>query len=79
MSSLLLTGGHVIDPANRLDAPADVLIRDGKISAVGPDGRDDEHGGGSSGCGKQNRRGSGRQFGRRYGIRSGCVGSGYRR
>ena len=37
MSSLLLTGGRVIDPANRLDAPADVLIRDGKIVAVGPD------------------------------------------
>ena len=35
MSSLLLTGGRVIDPANRLDAPADVLIRDGKIAAVG--------------------------------------------
>jgi dihydroorotase len=37
MSSLLLTGGRVIDPANRLDAPADVLIRDGKIAAVGMD------------------------------------------
>src|SRR5262249_35906223 len=30
-----LTGGRVIDPANRLDAPADVLIREGKIAAVG--------------------------------------------
>lgn len=37
MSALLLTGGRVIDPANHLDAPADVLIRDGKIAAVGPD------------------------------------------
>lgn len=37
MSSLLLTGGRVIDPANRLDAPADVVIRDGKIAAVGTD------------------------------------------
>jgi dihydroorotase len=36
MNSLLLTGGRVIDPANRLDALADVLIQDGKISAVGP-------------------------------------------
>ena len=35
MSSLLLTGGRVIDPANRIDAVADVLIRDGKIAAVG--------------------------------------------
>ena len=35
MSSLLLTGGRVIDPANRRDELADVLIRDGQISAVG--------------------------------------------
>ena len=37
MNSLLLTGGRVIDPANRLDITADVLILDGKIAAVGPD------------------------------------------
>ena len=37
MNALLLTGGRVIDPANRLDASADVLIIDGKISAVGKD------------------------------------------
>ncbi|MGA2175768.1 MAG: dihydroorotase [Verrucomicrobiota bacterium] len=36
MNSLLVTGGRVLDPANRLDAVADVLILDGKISAVGP-------------------------------------------
>jgi dihydroorotase len=35
MNSLLLTGGRVIDPANQFDAIADVLILDGKISAVG--------------------------------------------
>jgi dihydroorotase len=35
MSSLLLTGGRVIDPANRFDAQADVLLRDGKVAAVG--------------------------------------------
>jgi dihydroorotase len=35
MNSLLLTGGRVIDPANRLDASADLLIVDGKIAAVG--------------------------------------------
>jgi dihydroorotase len=35
MNSLLLTGGHVVDPANKLDAIADVLILNGKISAVG--------------------------------------------
>ncbi|HEV2319660.1 MAG TPA: dihydroorotase [Verrucomicrobiae bacterium] len=35
MNSLLVTGGRVIDPANRFDGPADVLIVGGKISAVG--------------------------------------------
>jgi dihydroorotase len=35
MNSLLVTGGRVIDPANQFDSPADVLILDGKISAVG--------------------------------------------
>jgi dihydroorotase len=35
MNSLLLTGGRVIDPANQFDAVADVLILNGKISAVG--------------------------------------------
>jgi dihydroorotase len=37
MAALLLTGGHVVDPANRLDAKADVLISEGKIAAVGAD------------------------------------------
>ena len=35
MAALLLTGGQVVDPANHFDSPADVLIIDGKISAVG--------------------------------------------
>jgi dihydroorotase len=35
MNSLLLTGGRVVDPANHFDSIADVLILDGKISAVG--------------------------------------------
>ncbi len=35
MNSLLVSGGRVVDPANRLDAIADVLILNGKISAVG--------------------------------------------
>jgi len=35
MKSLLLTGGRVIDPANRVDAIADLLILDGKIAAIG--------------------------------------------
>jgi dihydroorotase len=37
MNSLLLTGGRVIDPANKLDSPADLLIIDGKIAAIGND------------------------------------------
>src|SRR5215212_1429932 len=37
MSSLLITGGRVIDPANSFDAPADVLLRDGKVAAIGTD------------------------------------------
>jgi dihydroorotase len=37
MAALLLTGGRVVDPANRLDAKADVLISAGKIAAVGAD------------------------------------------
>jgi dihydroorotase len=37
MSSLLLTGGRIIDPANRLDKRADLLVVDGKISALGED------------------------------------------
>jgi dihydroorotase len=37
MSSLLLIGGRVIDPAQGLDAPADVLLREGKVAALGPD------------------------------------------
>ena len=35
VNSLLLTGGRVIDPANNFDAIADVLLLDGKISAIG--------------------------------------------
>jgi dihydroorotase len=35
VNSLLLTGGRVIDPANNFDATAEVLILNGKISAVG--------------------------------------------
>lgn len=35
--NILIKNGHVIDPKNNLDALADVLIKDGKISAVGVD------------------------------------------
>lgn len=37
MSSLLLAGGRVIDPANGLDAVGDVLVEAGRIAAVGSD------------------------------------------
>ena len=36
MTSLLLTGGRVIDPSQGFDAVADVFIERGKIAAVGP-------------------------------------------
>lgn len=39
MSSLLIVGGRVIDPANRLDTVADLLIRDGRIAALGANAR----------------------------------------
>lgn len=32
----MLTGGHVIDPANAVDGPADVRIADGRVVAVEP-------------------------------------------
>lgn len=33
--SLLIRGGRVVDPATGMDAVADVLLRDGKVAAVG--------------------------------------------
>ncbi len=36
MKLLLLRGGHVIDPVNHIDSVSDVLISDGKISALSP-------------------------------------------
>jgi dihydroorotase len=39
MNALLLTGGRIIDPANRFDAVADLLITDGKIAALGAEAR----------------------------------------
>lgn len=37
MSDLLLKGGRVIDPSQKMDEVADVLIRDGKIAEVAKD------------------------------------------
>ena len=34
MSDVIITGGHLIDPANGLDGPRDLLLRDGLVAAV---------------------------------------------
>src|SRR5919108_3964143 len=35
-SSLLIKGGHLVDPASRIDASMDVLLRDGHVAEVAP-------------------------------------------
>ena len=35
-ASLLIKGGHLIDPANRVDALMDVLLRDGHVAEIAP-------------------------------------------
>src|SRR5260370_40765996 len=35
-TSLLIKGGHLIDPAARSDAPMDVLLKDGRVAQVAP-------------------------------------------
>jgi len=35
-NNLILRGGHVIDPANRIDGVMDVAVSDNRITAVGP-------------------------------------------
>jgi dihydroorotase len=37
--SLLIRGGHVIDPAQKINAPMDVLLRDGRVAEVSPPGK----------------------------------------
>ena len=34
--SILIKGGHLIDPAARVDAPMDVLLKDGRVAEVAP-------------------------------------------
>jgi len=34
--SLLIKGGHLVDPAAKINAPMDVLIRDGRVAEVAP-------------------------------------------
>lgn len=35
-TSLLIKRGHLIDPAANIDAPMDILLRDGRVAEVGP-------------------------------------------
>ena len=35
MSTLLIRGGHVIDPVQKLDGVSDVLLRDGRVAQIG--------------------------------------------
>jgi dihydroorotase len=34
MKSLLIKGGHVVDPAAKIDAPMDLLLRDGRVAEI---------------------------------------------
>lgn len=34
--SLLIKGGHLIDPATKINAPMDILVRDGRVAEVAP-------------------------------------------
>ena len=36
LRSLLIKGGHLIDPAQKINAPMDVLLRDGRVAEVAP-------------------------------------------
>ncbi len=35
MGTILIKGGHVVDPANQMDGPADILMSNGQIAKVG--------------------------------------------
>jgi dihydroorotase len=35
-NSLLITGGRLIDPAAKIDAPMDILLKDGRVAEVSP-------------------------------------------
>ncbi len=34
--SLLIKGGHLIDPAQKINAPMDILLRDGRVAEIAP-------------------------------------------
>src|SRR5579864_3227273 len=35
-ASLLIKGGHLIDPAAKIDGPMDILLRDGRVAEIAP-------------------------------------------
>jgi dihydroorotase len=39
MSIILLRGGHLIDPANNFDAPADLVLSDGRVAEIAEPGQ----------------------------------------
>jgi len=38
-ASLLIKGGHLVDPAPKINAPMDVLLRDGRVAEIAPTGK----------------------------------------
>ena len=38
-ASLLIKGGHLVDPAAKINAPMDVLLRDGRVAEIAPTGK----------------------------------------
>src|SRR3974390_151335 len=39
LNALLIKGGHVIDAAARIDAPMDVLLKEGRVAEIAPPGK----------------------------------------
>lgn len=39
MSDVLIRGGRIVDPSQNLDAPGDLLVRDGKVASLAPVGQ----------------------------------------
>lgn len=37
--SLLIKGGHLIDPATKINSPMDLLLRDGRVAEIAPPGK----------------------------------------
>lgn len=44
MSSILIRGGHLIDPAAGIDAPRDLLLADGRVAAIDAPGKIKQNG-----------------------------------